>query len=142
MKSKRQKGGAALEFAIALPILLLLVLGIFEFGLILYNQQVITNACREGARAGIVKDGPYGPAVEPGKIDEIVTSYCSTHLITSGGTTIPTVTSTAPCPSGSYSGTDLTVTVNFHYNYFALPTFVAGLVGGTDLTAISVMRCE
>lgn len=138
MRLKSPKGGAALEFAIVLPILLLLVLGIIEFGIVLYNMAVITNAVREGARAGIVKGGPYGPAVQPSKIEEIVTNYCS-RLITFGSPTSPTVGSSAPCTGFP---TDLTVTVTFHHNYLALPTFVTSLVGGTDLTAVSVMRCE
>ena len=48
-----QKGVAAVEFAIVLPFLVLLVFGTIEFGLMFYNKQVITNASREGARAGI-----------------------------------------------------------------------------------------
>ena len=53
-----QKGAVAVEFAFVLPLLVVLLVGIMEFGLILYNQQVITNACREGARAGIVARSP------------------------------------------------------------------------------------
>lgn len=140
MKLKSQKGGSALEFAIVLPILLLLVLGIFEFGILLYNQAVITNACREGARAGIVKDGPYGSAVQASKIKEIVTNDCSRLIPPATPDVTFSPNSSAPCSSGF--GTDLTVTVTYHHNYLALPTFVGSLVGGTDLTAVSVMRCE
>ena len=49
-----QKGVAALEFAIILPVLLLLTCGIIEFSVALYDKAMITNASREGARAGIV----------------------------------------------------------------------------------------
>ena len=113
----------------------------------LFNQAIITNACREGARAGIVKGGPYGPTVPPLKIRDIVEQYCkkpdgTSRLIAFSGATAPSVTSTAPCPGGAYSGIDLNVTVTFHHTYFAIPTFVPGLGGGTDLTAESVMRCE
>jgi Flp pilus assembly protein TadG len=150
IKLKSQSGSAALEFAIVSPILILLILGIFEFGVLLYNKAVITNAAREGARAGIVKDGPYGSTVLPDKIEEIVKNYCSkpdgttrtTRLITFGGPTTPTVPPITPCPGGAYSGTDLRVTVTFHHTYLALPDFVSSLIGGTDLTAESVMRCE
>jgi len=147
MKLGSQSGSAALEFAIVLPILLLLVLGIFEFGVLLYNKAVMTNACREGARAGIVKDGPYGSTVLPTKIEEIVKNYCSkpdgtSRFITFGGPTTPTVPPITPCPGGAYSGTDLRVIVTFHHTYLALPDFVSSLIGGTDLTAESVMRCE
>jgi hypothetical protein len=48
------KGATALEFAIVLPVLLLVVFGIIEWGLYMYNRQVITNAAREGARYGVL----------------------------------------------------------------------------------------
>ena len=51
---KNQKGTTVVEFAIILPLLLLLIFGIIEFGLFLFNRHVITNAVREAARAGIV----------------------------------------------------------------------------------------
>ena len=51
---KNQKGQALVEFAITLPILLLLVMAIFQFGMMLNSYLTIENASREGARAGIV----------------------------------------------------------------------------------------
>jgi Flp pilus assembly protein TadG len=50
----RQKGVAAVEFAIVAPLLFLLIFGIISYGIMLYNQALITNATRTGARAGIV----------------------------------------------------------------------------------------
>lgn len=49
------RGTALVETAAVLPVLLLLFIGIFEFGRILMIQQALTNAAREGARAGAVK---------------------------------------------------------------------------------------
>ena len=51
---KNQNGVALVEFGLILPLLILLLFGITEFSLLLYNKQVITNAAREGARAGII----------------------------------------------------------------------------------------
>ena len=51
---KNQRGASAIEFAIVFPLLVLLLFGIIEFSLILYDKVMITNASREGARAGIV----------------------------------------------------------------------------------------
>ena len=53
-----QKGAAAVEFAIVLPLLLMLLFGIIEFSVILYDKAMITNASREGTRAGIVSRWP------------------------------------------------------------------------------------
>lgn len=53
---KNNKGQAMIEMAIILPILLLLVLGIFDFGRILYSQILLENNARYAARVGIVKN--------------------------------------------------------------------------------------
>ncbi|SHI95900.1 Flp pilus assembly protein TadG [Clostridium cavendishii DSM 21758] len=51
---KNQKGQALVEFAIILPIFLILVMGIIQFGMILNTYLSIENASREGARNGII----------------------------------------------------------------------------------------
>ena len=53
-KSSSQKGASAVEFALILPLLMLILFGIIEFSLLMYNKAMITNASREGARRGIV----------------------------------------------------------------------------------------
>ena len=53
---KNNKGQAMIEMAIILPILLLLVLGIFDFGRILYSQILLEKNARYAARVGIVKN--------------------------------------------------------------------------------------
>ena len=49
-----EKGVAAVEFALILPVLMLIVFGILNYGILLYDQAVITNAAREGARWGAI----------------------------------------------------------------------------------------
>ena len=58
LRTDDKTGVAVIEFAIILPLLLVIIFGIIEFGLVLFNKQVITNASREGARAGIVARNP------------------------------------------------------------------------------------
>lgn len=54
MKSlSNEKGQSLVEFTIILPVLLLLVMGIIQFGLIFNSYITVANASREGARAGI-----------------------------------------------------------------------------------------
>ena len=86
---KSQKGATAVEFAIVLPLLVLLIFAMIEFGLYLFNRQVITNAAREGARFGVVarEDRRTNP-----QIQNEVEKYSAQHLVTFGGTNIPTVT--------------------------------------------------
>lgn len=49
-----EKGQSMVEFALVLPILVLLVMGIIQFGIIFSAQIALTNAAREGARAASV----------------------------------------------------------------------------------------
>jgi len=51
---RKEDGQAVVEFALVLPILLLVVLGIMEFGWLFYGNIVITSAAREGARTAVV----------------------------------------------------------------------------------------
>jgi len=52
------RGAAAVEFALVLPLLLLLVFGVMEFSR-LYNVQIsLSNAAREGARVMAIKNSP------------------------------------------------------------------------------------
>lgn len=51
---KSEKGQAMVEFALILPILLLIICGIIDFGWMFYNQLSLDNACREGARYSVV----------------------------------------------------------------------------------------
>jgi len=51
---KDKKGQALIEFALVLPILLLVLLGIMEFGRMIMTVNVLNQAAREGARIGAV----------------------------------------------------------------------------------------
>ncbi len=53
-KFKREDGQAMVEFALILPIFLLILCGIIDFGWLFYNQLSLNNACREGARYAVV----------------------------------------------------------------------------------------
>jgi Flp pilus assembly protein TadG len=52
------RGAAAVEFALVLPILMLLCLGAIEWGFHFFQREIIVNAAREGARAGSIADAP------------------------------------------------------------------------------------
>ena len=138
-KTREKRGGAALaEFALVLPVLLIILMGIIEFGLLLYNQHIITNASREGARYGIVARAPRRTV---GEIEAVVAAYCEDHLVTFGDG-VPT-TDVDPDPTaGSLFGDNLTVEVTFPYDFFVLPNFVASLIGGTELRAHATMKYE
>ena len=54
MKKLRQRGAQAVEFALVLPFLILIIFAVLDFFLIAYNKAVITNASREAARRAIL----------------------------------------------------------------------------------------
>jgi len=137
MMLRDEKGAAMVEFGLILPLLIMLLFGAIEFGLLMYNKQVITNASREGARAGIVARTPRMTTAE---IQQVVNDYAADFLVTFGSATAPTTT--VDNSSGTSFGDDLQVTVTYQYDFLLLPNFVAGLAGQLDLTAETVMRYE
>lgn len=66
---RRQEGAALVETAFTLPILLLVSVGILEFGRAYQTWQVITNASREGARVAVL------PAYADASVDARVRTY-------------------------------------------------------------------
>ena len=141
MNIKNQKGAAAIEFAIISPILFILLFGIIEFSIALYDKAMITNASREGARAGIVFNHPN--PISDAEIIAVVNNYCADHLISLGDDSV--VSTTFPI-RGMNTGDQLAVRVTYTYNFIVLPD-LSELFGGTinsslTLVAESVMRME
>lgn len=69
---KREDGQSALEFALILPILLIVVCGIIDFGWLLYNQLAVSNTARESARFAVVNASTTtGPALITAKANAI-----------------------------------------------------------------------
>ena len=138
-KIRTQGGAAYVEFAlVSLFVLIPLLFGIIEFSLILYNQAMITNASREGARAGIVYDDPRPTEAA---ITTVVNNYLQSHLLTWPEGSATPVTDAVPDACVD-SGDSITVTVTYHYGFLVLPSFLTGLIALDDLSATTVMRCE
>lgn len=143
MGLKNKQGIASIEFAIILPILLILIFGIIELSLILYNKAMLTNASREGARAGIVyradpTTGEYSP-ISDAEIRAVVNNYLANHLITFGGPKTATTTITRV---GTSPGGQLTVSVTFGYRFLVLPNFISTAINPINLNAVTIMRLE
>jgi len=86
---KNHNGAAAVEFAILLPVLILVLFGIIEFSLVLFNKHIITNASREGARAGIVsRQDRFVPGDDVVVVEAVVNSWLANNLITFGDTSM------------------------------------------------------
>jgi Flp pilus assembly protein TadG len=131
-------GQALIEMAIALPILLALLVGIFEFARAYNVQQVITNAAREGAREGVVVIGTLA------EIQDSATARANNRL---SDASISSATVNVSCPGGCNTGAALTVTVAVDYTFVfigpVLSLFSSGFGARTiSLSSTSTMRRE
>ena len=146
-KTTLQNGQVLVEFAFVLPILVILVLGIIEFGIVFYNKAMVTNASREGARTGIVlqKDSSGNCIPVPDSaIEKAVTDYLQAKLINfgDGSTSISTTISrNGNCPDQNPGGGDVTVTVSYNHSFLVIPKFL-GLGDTITLAGETVMRRE
>ena len=143
MPQKNERGAMAVEFALITPILLLLVVGIIEFGILLVNQAMLTNASREAARAGIVASNPRPSGTA---ITSIVNAYLTNAGLNAGSATVTVQNLTTgvtcgatPCCTGFQH--DLSVRVIYAYSFVALPSLISGFSTPT-LGATTRMKCE
>jgi len=131
----REAGTSIVEMTIVLPLLLLLVFAIGEFG-IAYTQWVsLTNATREGARVGVVFRNPCDSGTVNSEIIATVADFAD-----SSGLDPATIT-TSPVGACLGTGTQLTVTTAAPYNYLRISA-LAGLAPTSWLRARTVMRNE
>jgi Flp pilus assembly protein TadG len=132
MRLQREDGVVAVEFAIVLPVLLLILFGIIEFGFVLFEKQVITNASREGARAGIVQAAPKPSET---KIKDVVKAYLKGAGLAEASATINVTGQELAHPN------DLTVTVQYPYTFLVLSRLTGGSPSLT-LSATTIMKHE
>ncbi len=118
-----EKAAALVEFAIVLPILLLIVFGIVDFGRALYTANNLTSAVREGARLASTQISPDATgAAQKTAVSNAVKAY----VVAFGGNAgAPTVSETfAGAPPNMQS-----ITVSIVSYPFTPITPLAGLIG-------------
>ena len=135
-----ESGAELIEFALVLPLLLLVLLGIIDFGFLFQRYEVVTNAAREGARVAVLPG--YGDADVQARVDQ----YLAAGGLT--GAHAPPVIGHPPAVAvAGYCSAVTTVTVTYPYTY----SFVAGVAGyfganglatRSTLTATAEMRNE
>lgn len=110
------------EFALIIPIITIILVGIFEFSILYYDQDVITSASREGVRYGIVKvNGSYPTSAQ---IIAYAKTFCTSNLLTFNATN-PSVTVTVTLPGTVTPGAALKVTVAYTYTDYVLHNFIS-----------------
>ena len=122
---RSERGAAAVEFALLLPVLLILVLGIVEFGRAFQVQATLAAAAREGVRVMALQDDA---AAARAAVRDASTSL--NPAVTDADIAVAPDTCTA-------GAGDATVTITYRQ------PFLTGFFGdGIDLTARGVMRCH
>jgi Flp pilus assembly protein TadG len=129
-RAPRDRGAAAVEFALLLPLLTLLVFGIVDFGRALNAQITLTQAAREGARMAALGE----PNVVSG------TQAAATGLS-------PVSVTVTSCPTGAAAGTNAVVQVSYSFSFVTPVAAIASIFGSSfgstmTLTARGVMPCE
>jgi Flp pilus assembly protein TadG len=130
--SGADRGATVVEFALLLPMLLLIVLGIIDFGRMLNAQVTLTQAAREGAR--LVALGQPNVASR--------TQAAATGLSPVG------VSITSSCPTGAGPNSSGSVQTSYSFQFTPGLGYLVTLFGGSGLSgqmtlsAEGVMPCE
>ncbi len=110
------RGAAAVEFALVLPLLMMLVMGGIDWGFYFFQAQVVTNAAREGARAGSLEIDEDG--IDNGPLAENIAKSTAETYLTNGllDPSIAQVIPSAPLGAG-------TIRVDITYPVFSITGF-------------------
>lgn len=111
--SDNEQGQAIVEFALVVPILLLLLVGIMEFGLAFSADLNLQNATREGARLAVT-----------GATDAQITQ----RVINTASTLDPSKLTVSISPSARPQGTSVTVTSQYQFTY--ITPLISRFTGG------------
>jgi len=136
----RADTGAELnEFALVFPLLLLVVLGIVDFGLMFQQYEVLTNAAREGARVALLPN--YSAANAKARVDQ----YIAAGMLSMGGTVTTVVGTPTKVVIGTNCMTTITVNVSYPHQFLFLGgigNYFSQSFGTKTLNASSTMRME
>ena len=126
---KNKKGQSLVETALVLPILLLILTGIIDFGLLFNNYLVVSNASREGARRAAV-----------GSTNTQITAVV--HSV-AASLDISKITITITPDQAANRSTGVSVAVEVKYEYSMITPIIAAIVPGPfQLKTSTTMRCE
>ncbi len=147
---RAERGAIAVEFAIIVPVFLLLVFGIIDFGHAWYMRHMMSDASREGARyATRYVTDISGHRILPKDLSPTVANYV---LQTWGLTSrLPADASPAVVPSGAaatetnasiLAGEDFIVTITATKTWFVLGSLIPGFSTSKTLSVNTTMTCE
>ena len=129
--TKSERGSAAVEFALLLPIIATLTFGMIDFGRMLWFQEVLVNATRTGARQGTLFNSGNGQS----QIQGFVAQSLANGGVPAAGLNV-TVNGL-----GTGQGNPLTVTSSIPWNYMVIDGLIPAL-STSQLQATVVMMNE
>ena len=138
----RERGSAMVETAICIPLLLVLMVGIFEVGRAYETWQVLTNAAREGARMAVMPSGSTADTTA------LVRAYMSNGQLTKAATASVVVNEAASITVNGNPVSASMVTVDYPFEFIMLQPIVrlvapTATVGGPiTMRATAIMRNE
>lgn len=129
MKLSDQKGQSLVEMAIILPLLVLLVFGVFEFGRIMFIRNTLNFAAREGARRASISS-PLNVSTVQTQVNNSLPASLRTGLV---------VSVTPAAPAHGIDTVRVVVTVPFTP---LVPLLIPSLIPITTLNAEASMLYE
>jgi len=141
-RGRSERGAALLEMALTLPLLLLVCVGILEFGRAYQTWQVLTNAAREGARVAVL------PNIDNTTVTTRVRTYMTDGQLPNAVSASVVIDRNQAMAIGAATTTASQVTVNYPFNFVVLDPIarLATGQGGFDSTvnivASATMRNE
>ena len=122
-----EQGAEVVELAVVLPVLLLLLMGVIDFGFLFQRYEVLTNAAMEGARVGSLP----GYAI-PADVTSRVQAYASSGGIDPATLNIEAIPTTVAAPGGgTWPAVQVTVSHNYTMRYIGP---IAAMFGGSTRT--------
>jgi Flp pilus assembly protein TadG len=139
-RCRSEEGANLVEFALVLPLLLLVMLGIAEMGFMFQRYEVVTNAAREGARLAVLPG--YGTTDVQARVAAYVLSGRVPTTVTNPNVLVQDVS--IPVSGGRPPISAKRVTVTYTYTFQVLNALSAffGSHAAVPLKAVSEMRTE
>lgn len=139
VRSRDARGAELVELALVLPVLLLVLGGIVDFGFLFKDFQVVANAAREGARVALL------PTSEAADVQTRVDSYLSAGGLVPANATV-TTDNVAVALDSVRSVSAVRVRVQYPHPYMVLGPLMqmvgAAPLGTTTLRGSATMRIE
>lgn len=132
MTKTPERGAAAVEFALLMPILIMILLGIMEFGRAYNVQMSLTNAAREGVRSVAISSVEEDALIATINAAPTLNPQLDDTNIDFGYQAVP---ATTPSPTACSPGRQVTVTVTY-----SLRT-MTGIAGPFEMTGTGTMLC-